>query len=77
MDGTRDSQSVSGRSGVDAYALIGAVHDEHVVDVVDDVNLSTRDGSLKDIGHERTWTSLLYLPFASVFRVFNRGNEVT
>ena len=77
MNGTRDSQSVSGRRGVDTDALVGAVHDENVVDVVDDVNLSTRDGSLKDIGHEMTWTSLLYLPFASVFRVFDGGNEVT
>lgn len=77
MDGTRDSQSVSGRRGVDTDALVAAVHDEHVVDVVDDVNLSTRDGSLKDIGHERTWTFLLYLPFASVLGVFDGGNVVT
>ena len=77
MNGTRDSQSVSGRRGVDADALIGAVHDQDVVDVVDDVNLSTRDGSLKDIGHARTWTFLLYLTFASVLGVFDRGNVVT
>ena len=77
MDGTRDSQRVSGRRGVDTDALIGAVHYQDVVDVVDDVNLSTRDGSLKDIGHARTWTFLLYLTFASVFSVFDRGNVVT